>query len=50
MANAGVKRLGVGLTVKARLEGLERFITSLIVMKIILGSCCDGVKNYCKQL
>jgi hypothetical protein len=39
MANGGVKRLGVGLTVKARLESLERSIISLIAMKITLGLC-----------
>jgi hypothetical protein len=48
MANAGVKRLGVELTVKARLESLERFITSLIATKITLGLCYDGVNDNCE--
>jgi hypothetical protein len=44
-----VKHLGIELILAVRKELLERYIISLIAMKITLGLCYDGVKDHGKN-
>jgi hypothetical protein len=45
MVSVVVKHLGIELILAVRKELLERYIISLIAMKITLGLCYDGVKD-----